>query len=84
VAQATVFEVEQAGCESCAALVRDVLEDAAEVSEITIDQQADLATVRLAPGATLSEEEANRLLGGASHGTGHAYRVKPGSWRLGA
>lgn len=80
--QATVFEVEQAGCESCAALVRDVLEEVAEVSEISIDERADLATVRLAPGAAISEEDANRLLSGASYGTGHAYRVKPGSWRF--
>ncbi|HLF69050.1 MAG TPA: heavy-metal-associated domain-containing protein [Gaiellaceae bacterium] len=80
--EATVFEVEQAGCESCAALVRDALEVLVSVAEITIDEQADLATVRLASGATVSEDDANRVLREASPGTGHAYRVKPGSWRL--
>lgn len=77
----TVFEVEQAGCESCAALVRDVLEDVAPVVAITIDEAQDMATVRLAPGAAASEEDIDRILVEASHGSGHAYRVKRGSWR---
>lgn len=76
-----VFQVEQAGCESCATLVRDVLEEIALVDEITIDEAADLATVRLAPGAPLTEGDAGRLLEAASEGTGHAYAVAPGSWR---
>lgn len=76
-----VFEVEQAGCESCAALIRDVLEEVAPVDEVTIDEAADRATVRMQPSASLSEDDAARLLAEASDGTGHAYRVVPGSWR---
>jgi copper chaperone CopZ len=76
-----VFEVEQAGCASCAALIRDVLEDVAPVGEVTIDEAADRATVSMAPGAVLSESEADRLLEAASEGAGHTYRVVPGSWR---
>jgi copper chaperone CopZ len=77
----TVFEVEQAGCPSCAALVRDALEDVATILEVTIDEDADLATVRLAGAAApLTEGEIDGLLRDASP-QGHAYRVKPGSWR---
>ncbi|MFO7572706.1 MAG: heavy-metal-associated domain-containing protein [Gaiellaceae bacterium] len=78
-----VFEVEQAGCESCAALVRDALEELASVDEITIDETEDRATVRLAAGAVLTLDDADRALVVASEGTGHAYRVVPGSWRAG-
>lgn len=80
--QAAVFEVEQAGCRSCAALVRDALEEITSVAEISIDEQADSATVWLASGASVGEEDVNRALHEASRGSGHAYRVKPGSWRL--
>ena len=76
-----VFEVEQAGCGSCAALIRDVLEEVAPVDEVTIDEEEDRATVRMQPDAALSEDDAKRLLADASEGTGHAYRVVPGSWR---
>lgn len=79
----TTFEVEQAGCESCAALVRDALEEVVPVAGVSIDETADLATVRLGHGAPPSVEEVDRLLAEASEGTGHAYRVKPGSWRPG-
>lgn len=75
-----VFEVEQAGCESCAARVRAALEPLGEVGEIAIDEQADAATVR-ARGAELSEDAVNAALAGASHGSGHEYRVRAGSWR---
>lgn len=79
---AIVFEVEQAGCASCAALVRDVLEEVVPVDEITIDEAGDRATVRLAPGGSLVESDAARLLQKASEGTGHTYAVVPGSWRV--
>jgi copper chaperone CopZ len=75
-----VFEVEQAGCESCAARVRGALEPFAEVREVAMDEDADSATVR-ASGAGLSEDAVNAALEAASHGSGHAYRVRPGSWR---
>ena len=78
-----VFEVEQAGCESCATRVRAALEPLADVTEIAIDAEADAATVR-ATGAGLSENAVNEALEAASHGSGHAYRVRPGSWQAGA
>jgi copper chaperone CopZ len=77
-----VFEVEHAGCESCAARVRRALEDLASVVEITIDEEADSATVTLARETSASEDEINRALAEASHGSGHAYRVRPGSLKL--
>jgi copper chaperone CopZ len=83
VANRIVFEVEQAGCAGCAALIRDVLEEVASVDEVTIDEAADRATVRMAPGAALTEDDAERLLVAASEGTGHAYGVAPGSWQAG-
>ena len=59
-----VFEVEEAGCPSCATRVRGALEALGEVSDVTID-----------------EEDVNRALREASVGSGHGYRVKPGSWQ---
>jgi Heavy-metal-associated domain len=76
----TLFEVEQAGCESCAALVRDALEDVGTVLEVTVDEKADLATVRLEALVMPPEGDIDRLLSEASP-EGHAYRVRPGSWR---
>lgn len=73
------FVVEQAGCESCAARVRNALTPLADVRTIEIDEQADAATVNAAGG--LTEEQANEVLAGASVGSGHLYRVRPGSWR---
>jgi len=80
--EATLFEVEQAGCPSCAALVRDALENIGKVLDVTIDEDADLATVQLAARAPISEGEIDALLRDASP-EGHAYRVRPGSWRAG-
>ena len=76
------FDVEQAGCPSCAALVRDALEEVATVLDVTIDESADLATVQLASDAPIAEHDVDELLGEASP-EGHAYRVRPGSWRPG-
>lgn len=80
---ATVFVVEQAGCESCAALVREALEEVAPVDDVTVDEASDSASVRLRPRTPVSVDEVDRLLAAASAGTGHAYRVRPGSWRSG-
>ena len=77
-----MFEVEQAGCESCAARVRGALDPIVAVAWIEIDEDSDTAAVRLAPGTDATEEDVNRALLEVSHGSGHAYRVKPGSWRL--
>ncbi len=74
------FEVEQAGCSSCAARVRSALEPLARVGAIAVDVEADAATVRCSADA-LSEAAVNAVLADASDGAGHAYRVRPGSWR---
>lgn len=76
-----VFEVEQAGCTSCAARVREALTSLAVVSDLAIDESTDSASVRLAGDASVSEADVSRVLIEASRGSGHAYRVKPGSWR---
>jgi hypothetical protein len=77
-----LFEVEQAGCPSCAARVRTALDPLGEVSDVAIDEEADEATVRLAPASTVDEDAVNRALVEASAGSGHGYCVKPGSWQL--
>ena len=81
--QAVTFVVEQAGCDSCAALIRDAVAPVASVEAIAVDAEADTATVRARTDAELSEDAVNGILAHASHGSGHAYRVKPGSWRRG-
>lgn len=75
-----VFEVEQAGCESCAARVRAALEPLGDVEEIAIDEKADAATVRAR--GELDEDAVNGALAAASHGSGHTYRVRAGSWQV--
>lgn len=77
-----VFEVEQAGCASCAARVREALTPLAVVSDLAIDESTDSASVRLASDGSVREEDVNRALLEASRGSGHSYRVRPGSWRL--
>jgi hypothetical protein len=81
-AKQVVFEVEQAGCSSCATRVRDAIAPLAAVDSVEIDEAADLATVRVSPYDELPESAVNDALSEASRGAGHAYRVKPGSWRL--
>ena len=76
-----VFEVEQAGCPSCAARVQGALEPLGAVSDIAIDEEADEATVRLTAEPAVGEDDVNRALHEVS-GSGHGYRVKPGSWQL--
>jgi copper chaperone CopZ len=79
-----VFRVEEAGCSSCAARVREAITPLAAVESVEIDEAADMATVRVFPAGELLESAVNGALAEASHGAGHAYRVKPGSWRLDA
>jgi copper chaperone CopZ len=74
------FVVEEAGCDSCAALVRDALEPLGTVGSVEIDEAADVAAVTLSPARALGEAEVGAALAEASEGTGHAYRVQPGSW----
>jgi hypothetical protein len=73
------FVVEQAGCASCAELIRDVLGELGVVEEVEVDEQADTATVRLEPRRPLEASELERVLGEASIGSGHTYSVRVGS-----
>ena len=75
----TSFVVEEAGCESCAALVREALEPLGAVESVEVDEAADVSTVRLAGGA--AQDDVDRALADVSTGAGHTYRVRPGSWR---
>ena len=74
------FVVEQAGCSSCAELVRTALHEIATVEAIEVDEEADAAAVRLRSSDRISEDAVGRLLSEAA-GSGHEYRVQPGSWR---
>ena len=75
------FVVSEAGCESCAKLVRQALEPLGAVESIEVDEAADEAAVRL-DAAETTESDVNRALAGVSAGAGHAYRVRPGSWNV--
>jgi hypothetical protein len=74
------FLVEHAGCGSCAARVKAALTDLLAIEEITVDEAADVAAVRAnaPPGLELAAVDA--ALAEASYGSGHTYRVRPGSW----
>jgi hypothetical protein len=75
------FIVENAGCPSCAERVRVALEPVAVVHEIAVDEAADVAMVRAGTATDVSQDAVDRVLREASEGAGHAYRVRPGSWR---
>lgn len=75
------FVVEQAGCASCAELVRDALSSVGTIDGIEIDEAADVASVRLSSEARPSGEDLDALLADVSV-PGHAYRVRPGSLRV--
>jgi len=76
------FEVEQAGCASCAARVRGALVPLLEISTLDIDESLDAAVVTARAVEEPRVEELDELLAAASEGAGHAYRVRPGSLRL--
>lgn len=76
------FEVEQAGCASCAARVRGALAPLLEISALEVDEMRDAAVITARAAEELPMETVDELLGAASEGAGHTYRVKPGSWRL--
>jgi copper chaperone CopZ len=78
-AMRVVFEVEQAGCESCGKLIGTALSDVGTVESIDIDEDADIATVVLSGPASAGAVDA--ALEEASATAGHAYRVRPDSWR---
>lgn len=74
------FDVEDAGCESCAARVRGAIEPLAEVAHVAVDHDTEITSIQLAPGAAVSEEDVERALAAASEGTPHTYKVRAGSW----
>ena len=74
-----VFDVEQAGCESCGKLIGAALSRVATVESIDIDEDADTATVVLSGSAGQGTVDA--ALEEASTGAGHVYRVRTDSWR---
>ena len=77
----TVFEVESAGCPSCAEKVRAALTPLGRVESVEIDEAADIAVVQVRAAATFTAAVADEALASASVDAGHAYRVKPGTWR---
>lgn len=72
------FEVEEAGCSGCVARVREALAPLGAVHAVEIDAAEDRATVRMDKA---EEDEIARALVSASEGSGHAYRIRPGSLR---
>ena len=76
------FEVEQAGCASCSARVREALDTLLEISALEIDESRDAAVVTARAVEEPSVETIDELLAAASEGAGHTYRVRSGSWRL--
>jgi hypothetical protein len=76
------FEVEQAGCASCAARVRSALAPLLEISVLEIDESLDATLVTGRAAEEPRVETIDELLATASEGAGHAYRVRPGSLRL--
>jgi hypothetical protein len=76
------FEVEQAGCESCAARVRGALAPLLEISTLEIDESRDAALVTARTAEEPLVETIDQLLAAASEGGGHAYRVRLESWRV--
>jgi cation transport ATPase len=74
------FVVEQAGCASCAARIRATLEAIATVEAIEVDEAADVASVALVGSSGIFEDAVALALQKASAGSGHEYRMQPGSW----
>ena len=74
-----VFDVEQAGCESCGKLISAALSHVGTVESIDIDEDSDTATVVLSGSASRGVVDA--ALEEASADAGHAYRVRAHSWR---
>ena len=75
------FDVEQAGCDSCADRVRDALAPLGVVEAVEVDEGSDTASVVLAPKSEPDQAVVDEALAEASAGAGHLYRVRPGSWR---
>ena len=76
------FEVEQAGCASCAARVRGALAPLLEISGLEIDEYLDAAVITARAAEEPPVGMIDLLLAAASEGAGHNYRVRPGSLRV--
>jgi hypothetical protein len=76
------FEVEQAGCASCAGRVRDALAPLLEISGLEIDESLDAALITAQAVEEPTVGMIDQLLTAASEGAGHKYRVRPGSLRV--
>jgi cation transport ATPase len=74
------FVVEHAGCSSCARRVRDALTTLTTVWEVDVDENADVAAVRVAASPGVTPATVGAALEEASAGAGHEYRVQAGSW----
>ena len=74
--------VENAGCSSCGAVIRDALASFGEIEALTIDEAADTATIRLSGSSTtaITAVDLDRALAAAGDRSGHAYRVRRGSF----
>ena len=75
------FVVEHAGCPSCADRVRSALTSFGKVRTIEIDEADDSASVRVELSGDASLEAMNDTLVHVSVGSGHEYRIRPGSWQ---
>ena len=74
--QTVRFDVEHAGCPSCAARVEAALAAIGTVHDVTIDEEGDIATVTFSPLSPIDEPAVNAVLALASTGTGHEYRLE--------
>jgi copper chaperone CopZ len=73
------FVIEEAGCASCADRIRDALEALGPVGKVAVDETHDTATVVM--GTVIDPDAVAAALEDASAGSGHTYRLRPGSWR---
>ena len=76
------FVVEQAGCTSCAARLREAFEAVGSVAAVDIDEEADTASVRLHTSDQVTGDVVDRVLEAASAGSGHGYARRSGTWRV--
>lgn len=76
------FDVEHAGCATCAERVQEALAALATVEQITVDEDSDTATVSISAETPIEESAVNAALTRASAGSGHEYRVREDSWTV--
>jgi hypothetical protein len=76
------FEVEHAGCSSCAERISGALSAIVDVEEIVIDEEKDMARLAIRGSGELSQAEIRDALVRASVGSGHEYHIKRGSWQV--